>query len=558
MFQFNAALAESISNALQAMGVQTDIRSSDIEIPPDKDLGHFAFPCFKLSKQLRKSSVQIAEEIRRHINPPVFIKELNIQSGYLNFRVDENRYCELALQKTAPAFAGKREETILIEYSSPNIAKPFHIGHLMTTIIGDSLSRIYTKAGYKVERINHLGDYGTQFGKLICAYQYWGDDRALQKDPIAELLRIYVKFHEEAEKHSFLNDEARTCFLKLEQGNQEETVLWERFRALSLCEFEKIYKRLGVRFDSYAGESFYSGQIPQVIEQVRQAGLLEESDGAFVVRLDEYGMPPCIIMKSDGATIYATRDLAAAIYRRRHYRFSRCLYVVGQPQALHFQQVFRTLKLMGHDWSDQCEHVGYSHIRFAAGKLSTRSGNIVLLEDVLNKAVQMAFDRLSEEYTDQGSLRETAEVIGIGAVKYAFLKNSRERDILFDWDEIMDFQGDSAPYIQYTYARCKSISRKASAIAPSDGTAEYSESEFELIRLFSEEEQVIQSAVTQNAPSVIARYVYRLARAFNHFYHTCPVIGSPCEKQRVLITQKTAESIAEFLGLLGIGVVEHM
>lgn len=558
MIHFTDILAESLRGALQAMGLQADIAGPDIEIPPDKTLGHFAFPCFGLSKLLKKSPMILAEDIRQHIKLPVFIENLSVQSGYLNFRADQNRCCELALQADAPLFTEKPNETILVEYSSPNIAKPFHIGHLMTTIIGDSLSRIYTKAGYPVERINHLGDYGTQFGKLIVAYRRWGDEAALQKDAITELLRIYVKFHQEAEADPDLNEEARSGFLKLEQGQEAETILWERFRSLSLTEFEKIYHRLGVSFDSYAGESFYSDQIPPLIEQLKRAELLEESEGAFVVRLEEEGMPTCIIMKSDGATIYATRDLAAAIYRYRHYHFSRCLYVVGQPQALHFQQVFGTLKRLGYPWAGCLEHVGYSHIRFAEGKLSTRSGNVVILDDVLNQAVQMAYDRLSKENIPDSELRAKAETIGIGAVKYAFLKNSRDRDILFNWDEIMDFQGNSAPYIQYTYARCKSILRKAAESDPATGTGTFSEEEFDLLLLLCEQENSILQALSHNEPSVIARYVYRLARTFNRFYHACPVLGSGFENQRLRITEKTARALSYFLGLLGIGVVEYM
>ena len=553
---FKEVLAGCLNTALG----QEIVKKTDIETPPEEKMGDFAFPCFKLSKTLRKAPPAIAADIAEKLVLPDFIDHTEIAGGYLNFYADKNALCmdmlTSALSDEQPF--KKRDETVIIEYSSPNIAKPFHIGHLCSTVIGDSLSRIYKTLGYDIVRINYLGDYGTQFGKLIAAYKHWGDEQALEQDPIVELFRIYVKFHEEAEKDPALEDEGRMYFKNLEQGNAEEVALWERFKKLSLEKFSEIYNRLGVEFDSYAGESFYSDKMDAVVEELKEKGLLTLSDGAQVVDLEAYNMPPCIILKSDGATIYATRDIAAALYRKKTYNFAKCLYVVGLPQALHFSQFFKVLELMGYEWSRDCRHVGFAHVKFPDGKMSTRGGKVVFLEDVLDEAVRRAREKMEEsENTKPDNIDDASEKVGIGAMKFAFLKSSREREILFSWEETLDFNGESGPYVQYTYARAKSILRKcgtAGALSQGDFCRE-EESVLKTIDGFS---QAVLEAAEKNEPSVIARYVCTLAKAFNRFYNACPVAGSAQQEQRCAIVEATAKTIQKSLSLLGIESLEKM
>ena len=453
-----------------------------IEIPPQRDLGDYAFPCFVLAKTLHKAPQMISsdlagEDILR--NDGMF--EVKNAGPYLNFYIDRSRYASdmiSAINEAGDKFGASSEgqgQNIIIEFSSPNIAKPFHVGHAFTTILGNSLSRIYDRLGYNVIRMNHLGDYGTQFGKLITAYRLWGDEEALDKDPITELLRIYVKFHEEAKKDDSLNDTARENFKKLEDGCPEETALWQRFRDLSLVVFNKLYDRMGVAFDNYNGESFYSDRIPAVVDMLKKKDLLVESEGAQVVMLDEYNLPPCIILKSDGTTIYASRDLAAVLYRKETYNFNKNIYVVGTPQALHFRQVFSVLKKAGYDFADDCVHVGFGLVKFKDMVFSTREGNIVLLEDLLAAAVAKTSEVIRENAASRGQdmseeeIADIAEKVGIGAVIYTYVKSGREKDIVFSWEEMLNFNGNSAPYLMYTYARIRSIMRKAAeaGISPS-------------------------------------------------------------------------------------------
>jgi arginyl-tRNA synthetase len=482
-----------------------------------------------------------------------------VKGGYLNFYVNRPVYARYVYENRTKQHEPQSCGKILIEYSSPNIAKPFHVGHLMTTLIGDALYRLYAYMGYEVVRINHLGDYGTQFGKLIYAYEHWGNAEALEQNPIAELLRIYVLFHEKAAVQPELDEYARRHFLALEKGEDKEVQLWEQFRSLSLTEFGKIYGRLGIEFDSYAGESFYSGQMAAVIERLEEAELLEDSNGAKVVRLDEWNMPPCMIVKSDGGSIYATRDLAAAIYRQEAYSFTKCLYVVGEPQALHFRQVFAVLKLLGFHWADACAHIGYAHMRFAGGKLSTRSGNLVILEDLLDEGVRRAKERLSDDRIAPELLDEVAEVIGVGAVKFAFLKNSRIHEAIFDWDEVLDMNGASGPYVQYAYTRCRSLLQKAGFTGNlPDREAVIEDIEFELIKTLQQFEEAVVAAIDKSEPSMIAKYAFTLAQSFNRFYNQCKVIGSGQEGQRLRLAAHVADTIAAALGLLGIRVTGKM
>lgn len=538
-----------------------------IEIPPKAEMGDFAFPCFQLAKVLRKAPNMIAVDLKESINKDSFERVENL-GPYLNFFVDKAVFTKETIEKviTEGEKYGSSEigkgKNIAIEYSSPNIAKPFHVGHLFSTSIGNSLYKIMSSQGYNCVRINHLGDWGTQFGKLISAYKRWVDEEALEKEPIKELLRIYVKFHNEAEKDPSLEEEGRMYFKKLEEGSEEEVNLWKRFRDLSLKEFQKVYKMLNVEFDSFAGESFYSDKMDAVVEEIDKKGLLTESNGAKVVMLDEYNMPPCIIKKSDGATIYATRDLAAAIYRKNTYDFYKSIYVVGLEQSLHFKQVFTTLKLMGYQWAEDCKHVGFGLVRFADRKLSTRKGEVIFLEDLLNESIEKTREIINEKNPDLENKEEVAKKIGIGAVIFTYLKNNRERDIVFSWNEMLSFDGETGPYVQYSYARGKSVLRKLGTAA---GDVDYSKlsskEEFELVKTLEGFNNAILYSIDKLEPSVVTRYIIDVAKNFNKFYNQYSVMNAEDEetkKARLKLVEATCQVLKNGLNLLGIEVVEKM
>lgn len=538
-----------------------------IEIPPRPEMGDYAFPCFQLAKKFRKAPNVIAEELKDKFDKNSFEKVENL-GPYLNFFVDKSILSKSVIEKILEekdkygASKVGENKKVLIEYSSPNIAKPFHVGHLFSTAIGNSLYKILTFEGYDCERINHLGDWGTQFGKLIAAYKRWIDQEALEKEPIKELLRIYVKFHDEAEKDPSLEEEGRLHFKRLEDGEEEEFRLWKRFRELSLKEFKKVYDMLNVEFDSYAGESFYGDKMDAVVEEIDKKGLLVESNGAKVVMLEDYNMPPCIIKKSDGATIYATRDLATAIYRKNTYDFYKSIYVVGLEQSLHFKQVFTTLKLMGHNWADDCTHIGFGLVRFTDRKLSTRKGEVIFLEDLLKESIDKTLEIINEKNSELENKEETAKKIGIGAVIFTYLKNNRERDIVFSWDEMLSFDGETGPYVQYSYARGKSILRKAGEIK---GDIDYSKlnskEEFELVKTLEGFNKSILQAIEKLEPSIVTRYVIEVAKAFNKFYNHNSILNAEDEeikKARIKLVESTCQVIKNALNLLGIDVVEKM
>lgn len=539
-----------------------------IEIPPKSDMGDFAFPCFQLARVMRKAPNMIAEELASKLNKEGFERIENL-GPYVNFFVDKEAFTKNAI-KTVLAEGedyGKSNigegKTVCVEYSSPNIAKPFHVGHLFSTSIGNSLYKLFKEEGYEVVGINHLGDWGTQFGKLISAYNRWVDEEALEKDAISELLRIYVKFHDEAEKDPSLVDEGRMHFKRLEEGAEEETALWKRFRELSLKEFNRVYDLLGIKFDSLAGEAFYNDKMQVVIDELKEKNLLTESNGAQVVMLDEYNMPPCIVLKGDGATIYATRDLAAANYRKNTYDFDKCVYVVGTPQALHFKQVFKTLELAGKDWAKDCVHVGFGLVKFADGGMSTRKGKVVLLDDLLSEAVSKTLEIINEKNPELENKEEVAKKIGIGAVIFTYLKNSREKDIIFDWKEILSFEGETGPYVQYSYARGNSILERAGEVDLTnvDYSKLNSKEEFELIKSLESFKKNIHLAIEKFEPSVMSRYVIEVAKLFNKFYNAHSVLNLEDEelkKARLALVKASLQVIKNGLGLLGIEVVEKM
>ena len=562
---------EHIIDKLQKLtGLELEAIEKAVETPPDEKLGDLAFPCFPLAKVMRKAPPLIAQELAEQLSSDEYIERVDAVGGYLNFFFNKAMFISdtVTAARKAGEDWGKSEmgngKTVLVEYSSPNIAKPFHIGHLFSTAVGNSLARIYKFLGYDVESLNHLGDWGTQFGKLISAYKRWGDAKLIEKDPINELLKIYVKFHEEAEKDPSLEDEAREYFKKLEDGDSETTELWKYFKDQSLVEFKRVYDMLGVSFDSYNGEAFYSDKMDEVVDMLRAADILTESEGAQVVDLSDMNMPPCIILKSDGATIYATRDIAAALYRHRTYNFDKNIYVVGLPQSLHFRQIFETMKRAGWEWSKDCHHVGFGLVKLPGKSMSTRHGDVVFLEDVLNESIEKTRSIIENNGAKVDDIDDVSKKIGIGAILYTFLKNSREKDIVFSWDTMLDFDGESAPYCMYGYARGKSILRRAEGIdySTADLTKAVSDDAYTLVKLINSFGDAVKDAADKNEPFYVNRYVTSVVKAFNKFYNTNPImrddVDEETKKARLAIVDATCTVIKSALYLLGIEVVESM
>lgn len=563
---FKQQITDKISHLT---GLEKEAVSAAFEIPPNSEMGDLAFPCFPLAKIMRKAPPIIAKELAEKFPECDFIEKTEAAGGYLNFFYSKGEFAKESLGEIfdkgddyGKSDMGKGK-TVIVEFSSPNIAKPFHIGHLFSTAVGNSLDKIYSFLGYKTEKINHLGDWGTQFGKLISAYKRWGNPEVIEKDPIKELLKIYVKFHEEAKNQPELEDEAREYFRLLESGDEETTSLWKYFREISLLEFKKVYDMLNITFDSYNGESFYSDKMDEVVEMLRDKNLLVKSEGAMVVDLSEENMPPCMILKSNGTTIYATRDLAAAIYRHRTYNFYKNIYVVGTPQALHFKQIFAVLKKLCGDWADDCVHVGFGLVKFPDKKLSTRDGDVVFLEDVLNESVSKTLGIIKENSPELEDAEKVAEKVGIGAILYTFLKNNREKDIVFSWDSMLDFEGESGPYVQYSYARGRSILRRSN-IDPSgaDYSLLTSDTEYELIKQLSKYGEAVAAAADKNEPFYVNRYVTSVAKLFNKFYNSNPILKDDVpenvKKARLALVSASTLVIKSALGLLGIETVEKM
>ena len=560
---FKSYIAEKIAAATE--GDKENIFTL-IEKPKDEAMGDAAFPCFSLSKVLRKAPNMIAAELAEKITADDVVGEVKAVGGYLNFFFNKKLFVSEIAEKVLNEGEnyGKCSEgegkTVVIDYSSPNIAKPFHIGHLFSTSVGNSLAKIYNFLGYKVERVNHLGDWGTQFGKVISAYKRWGDKAVVEKDPITELNKLYVKFHEEAEKDPALEDEGRREFHLLETGDTENYNLWKWFRDVSLEEYKRVYERMGVGFDSYNGEAFYMDKMDGVIAELKEKDMLKLSEGAYIVEFDD--MPPSIVLKQDGSTIYTTRDLAAAEYRNKTYNFDKNIYVVGLPQSLHFKQIFAILEKLGKDYAKDCVHVGFGTVKFATGAMSTRSGNVVLLETVLSEAINKTAEIMKNNGNAIDDIESASESVGIGAIFYTFLKNSREKDIIFDWDDILDFNGESGPYVQYSYARGKSVLRKAEIKDFSGASFDYdiTPEEYSLCKLLSEFTDTVKAAAEKNEPFYITRYVTNVAKAFNKFYNTTPILKGEenVQKARLLITEATTVCIKNALALLGINTVERM
>lgn len=541
--------------------------SDILEIPPKADMGDFAFPCFQLAKTLRKAPPMIAADIAEKIGDVDILDKLEVKGAYLNFFIKKDLFVKTMIENADVENFGSSDmgkgKTICIDYSSPNVAKNFHVGHLRTTIIGNSLYKIYSKLGYQVERINHLGDWGTQFGKLIVAYKAWGSKEAVEKDGVAELMRLYVKFHEEADKDDSLNDQARAWFTKMEHGDEEALDIWKWFVDISLKEYKGTYALLGMEFDHYLGESFYRDKTADVVKRLQDANLLEESQGAQIVNLDAYDMPPCLIMKKDGSSIYATRDLAAIFYRKDRWNFDKCLYVTGQEQKLHFAQVFKVVELLGNDWAkDSLVHIPYGLVSLEGAKLSTRSGNIIYAEDILLEAIDKVKGVIAEKNPDLENKDEVAKIVGVGAILFHDLYNQRIKDVSFKWDKVLNFDGETGPYVQYTYCRCASILRSIDHDA--NATIDYSllldEEAIALLKEINRFPQVVKDAAEKYEPSVVARFAMDVAQSFSRFYNAdrVNVEDATLRNARAKLVDMTKHTLKDALDLLGIQCPEQM
>ena len=572
MVNFKEEIAKLIAEHID--GLSAEEIHGMLEVPQASNMGDYAFPCFKLAKTLRKAPPLIAADIAAKIEGSQLFEKVEQVNAYVNMFISKEELvrdvvCEVLNEGED---YGKSQvgqgKTVIVEFSSPNIAKPFHIGHIRSTVIGDAIKKIYSAMGYKVVRINHLGDYGTQFGKMICAYRHWGNKEDVIKEPIKTLLHYYTKFHEEAEKHPELNDEARQIFTRLEHGEEEETQLWQWFRDESLKEFSRVYKMLGIEFDSYAGESFYSDKMPAVVQMLKDKNLLEESQGAEIVDLTPYGLTPALITKSDGSSLYITRDIAAAIYRKKTYDFYKNIYVVASQQNLHFQQWIKIIELLGFDWAKDNIHVPFGLVSLEDGTMSTRHGRVVFLEDVLNRAVEQTREIIREKGVNTDNVDETAKQVGIGAVVFQELSNNRIKDYVFSWDKVLDFNGETGPYVQYTYARAASVMRNAGREAAEKALncenikVEHiiGESAYELAKLLYALPQVIIDAGEKYEPSVLTRHIVDIAQAFNRFYHDEHILTDNEEEKisKLSLVAATKTVLKNGLALLGIEAPERM
>lgn len=559
--------AQIINIIAKASNLDTETVANLIEIPPKADMGDYAFPCFQLAKTLRKAPPMIAADIAEAIGEVDIVEKLEVKGAYLNFFLKKEIFVKSMVQKSTAVNFGSSTvgegKSICIDYSSPNVAKNFHVGHLRTTIIGNSLYKIYSKLGYKVERINHLGDWGTQFGKLIVAYKAWGSKEAVEKDGVAELMKLYVKFHDEAEKDDSLNDQARDWFTQMEHGNEEALAIWQWFVDISLKEYKGTYELLGMEFDHYLGESFYRDKTADVVSRLTDANLLKESEGAQIVDLEDYNMAPCLIMKKDGSSIYATRDLAAIFYRKATWNFEKCLYVTGQEQKLHFAQVFKVVELLGNEWAkDSLVHIPYGLVSLEGAKLSTRSGNIIYAEDILLEAIDKVKEIIAEKNPNLEDKDEVAKIVGVGAILFNDLYNQRIKDVSFKWDKVLNFDGETGPYVQYTYCRCASILRTISYDAGAD--IDYSllldDEAIALLKEINRFPQVVADAAEKYEPCIVARFAMDVAQSFSRFYNACRVNveNDALRNARGKLVEITKTTLKDALDLLGIQCPEQM
>jgi len=550
MFNFKKKVSIDLLECLKGISPDVQLSENDIfgmfEYPPDTNLGDIAFPCFKLSRILRKAPAVIAQMIAKEFKSDVVSRVESI-NGYLNIFVSNSYLIENVLERIEnekEAYGSDNSgkgKVAVFDYSSPNVAKPFHIGHLGTTVIGHSLKMLHKFQGYECVGINYLGDWGTQFGKLIVAYNTWGNKETVEKNGVDELVALYVKFHEEAEKDPELNQKARNEFTKLEHHDEANTELWKWFVEISLKEYKKTYGQLGIEFDSYKGESFYTDKMPAQIEKLRQMNLLKIDDGASIVDLEQYNMPPCLILKKDGSTLYPTRDIAAAVYRKNEYNFDKCIYVTSAGQSLHFAQWFKVVELMGYDWHDKLVHVPYGTVSLNGEKLATRTGNVILLKDLFNTAIEKVREIIEEKNPELPDKDSVSEAVGVGSVIFYYLYNNRIKDINFVMKDALSFDGNTGPYAQYTYARTCGILEKSKDFDISFKTACItSTEESDLLKVLSKFNEAVKNAIREYEPSVITRYIIDVCSSFNKFYHNCQIINANDENVKATRIRLTA------------------
>ena len=568
MKEIKSIISKHLEKSIEQLN-WTDIMDN-LEYPPEPEMGDLALPCFKLSRILRKSPVAIADSLVDSLDIDV-VERCESKSGYLNIFISREYMVSNILKNivTMKEGFGKSDEnsgkTVCIDYSAPNIAKPFHIGHLRSTVIGHSIRRLHEFRGYKCVGINHLGDWGTQFGKLIVAYKNWSSKELIEEKGTEELVRIYVKFHSEAEKDPSLNDQARKWFSRLEKKDEEAVELWKWFKDISLLDIEKTYKMLDISFDSYAGESFYYDKTEPIIETLKQKNLLVSSDGAMIVNLEGYNMPPCLIVKSDGASLYASRDIAAAMYRKKTYDFAKCIYVTATAQDLHFKQWFKVVELMGYEWAKDLIHVGFGMVSLGGAKLATREGNIIYLDDLFSEAAKRVLDIINEKNPDMEAKEQKALDIGVGAIVFSDLSNNRIKDIDFSWEDALNFDGSTGPYVQYTYARACSVLRKSEFteddinmdnIEPSHMT---NDDEFILLKTLSLFNEKIDQALKDLEPSCISRYLIDVCMAFNKFYNSHTILNAEDNKKfRILLTAAVKYVLGNGLYIIGLKRTERV
>ena len=566
MIDFKQIIAEIIADKIDKIKHNNILDL--IEIPPNENMGDLAVPCFQFAKLLKKSPAQIAENLVKEIEDNAHFSQIKNLGPYINFFINKKLMAKEVLEEIysqkelyASSNLGKGQN-VVIDYSSPNIAKPFHVGHLRSTVIGNSLYKIYEFLGYNPIGINHLGDWGTQFGKLISAYLKWGNDQEIKNEPIQTLLKLYVKFHSEAENNPELDDQGRHWFKKLEDGDPNAARIWQWFIELSLEEFNKIYELLGVNFDYNTGESFYNDKMDAVVKILKKINLLQKSQGAYVVDLEKYDMPACLILKSDGASLYPTRDIAAAIYRKKTFNFVKALYVTDYSQSLHFKQWMKTIELMGFDWAKQLEHVPFGRVSTEEGALKTREGHVILLKDLLNNAIQKVKDIIDENNPALKDKDKIARMVGVGAVIFNDLSNSKIKDIVFNWDRMLSFDGETGPYVQYTHARACSVLRKASTkiTTLSDYNELSNDQAFSIIKLLYSFPETIIRAMQKNEPSFISRHIIDIAQEFNRFYHEYTILTDDKKQRqaRLLLAYAVKIVLKTGLNLLGIEAPDKM
>ncbi len=572
MINIKEQLAAALAGAIE--GLTAEEIKDMLEIPADSKMGDYAFPCFKLAKVLRKAPPMIAQGVAEKLQGNELFAKVESVNAYVNMFISRKFFMHELVSGVA-ADKGRygssdigQNRKVIVEFSSPNIAKPFHIGHIRSTVIGNSIYKIYDFLGYDTVRINHLGDYGTQFGKMIVSYRRWGNEEDVTKEPIKTLLSYYVKFHEESEKDPSLEDEARDVFTKLENGEPEETRLWQWFRDESLKEFNRVYQMLGIEFDSYAGESFYSDKMERVVNMLKDADLLKESEGANIVDLEAYGMSPALITKKDGSSLYITRDIAAAVYRKEHYDFYKNLYIVASQQNLHFQQWIQIIEMLGFEWARDCVHIPFGLVSLEEGTMSTRHGRVVFLEEVLTRAVNQTKEIILEKNVNTDNVDVTAKQVGIGAVIFQELSNNRIKDYVFSWEKVLNFEGETGPYVQYTHARAASVLRNGGALtdqviaAPDKVNTEYitGDSAYELAKLIYRFPDIVLEAGEKYEPSIVTRHIVDIAQNFNKFYHDEHILVDNEEekKAKLLLVYAAKQTIRNGLLLLGMEVPERM